>query len=195
MIVSETSSFTPIPAGAYPAVCVRVIDLGTQEGKYGAKRKVMLTWEVPEVTVEDAFGAAKPSLISSTYTASLSAKASLRLVLESWRGKKFTAEELKGFDLKNVLGAGCYLSVIHSDDGAYANVGSVMPLPKGHKVEPVNPLIHMDLDNFDLNEFDKLSDKMREKIRLSPEYKAATGETPSPSSGPVAYDMDDDIPF
>ena len=70
-------------------------------------------------------------------------KASLRKDLESWRGQPFTKEELKGFDLKNILGASCQLQVVHnvSDGKTYANIAAVMGLPKGVKGgEPENDL-------------------------------------------------------
>ncbi|MHA1379626.1 MAG: hypothetical protein ACTSRG_14730 [Candidatus Helarchaeota archaeon] len=47
---------------------------------------------------------------------SLHAKATMRKFLESWRGKKFTKEELEGFDLQKILGKPCQLQIIHSDD-------------------------------------------------------------------------------
>jgi len=38
-------------------------------------------------------------MISKRYTMSLGEQSTLRKDLESWRGKKFTPEELQGFDL------------------------------------------------------------------------------------------------
>ena len=198
MIVSETGpAFEPIPEGSYTATCIRVIDMGTQTGAYGPKRKVLVTWEVPEHEVEDAYGDKKPGLISQTYTASLSDKANLRRDLESWRGKKFTAEELKGFDLASVLGAGCLLGVVHNDsDGkTYANISSILALPKGMpRAAPVHDLVNFDLDSFNREAFDALSDKMREKISATPEYLAATGQTAKHDTSP-GFAHDDEIPF
>ena len=65
-------------------------------------------WELPgeEIEIE---GEMKPRAISETYTNSLGEKANLRKMLENWRGRAFTQEEMDGFDLRNVLG----LSLIH----------------------------------------------------------------------------------
>jgi hypothetical protein len=68
------------------------------------------------------------------YTLSLHEKANLRRELETWRGKKFTAEEGEGFDLEKLLGANCQLQVIHNekDDGTvYANVQAIVPAGRG----------------------------------------------------------------
>ena len=58
-------------------------------------------------------GEMKPRAISETYTNSLGEKANLRKMLENWRGRAFTQEEMDGFDLRNVLGKACMISVVH----------------------------------------------------------------------------------
>jgi hypothetical protein len=110
----------PVPAGVHHAVCYAVIDLGTQDPgnpQFRASRKVMILWELPHETIDTQDGP-KPRIISSEYTASIGKKATLRSVLESWRGKPFTADELNGFDLKNILGANCQLNIVHKQGKA-----------------------------------------------------------------------------
>lgn len=203
MIVSSSGGdFKPIPEGNYIAVCVRVIDLGTQmtsfKGADSLKRKVLIAWEVPEVEV-DWEGEKQPALVMSSYTASLHDKANLRQHLEAWRGRRFTDDELKGFDLKNVLGKGCQIQVLHSEDGAYANVKAIMALPKGSaSPAPIHPLINFDLDAFSEGVYETLSDKLKGKIAQSPEYKQATGQAPIKSEAgfeSFTHDLDDEIPF
>jgi len=206
MIVSSTGGdFKPIPEGTYIATCVRVIDLGTQittfQGADKLQRKVLIAWEVPDEMVEFD-GERRPALIMQRYTASLSDKATLRKHLEAWRGRRFTEDELKGFDLKNVLGKACQLQVLHSENGAYANVAAIMAVPKGMPAPDVHhPLVHFSLDEgeFSVGIFDGLSDKLKAQIASSPEYKARTGQTPDrPSHRPredFSADLDDEIPF
>ena len=64
---------------------------------------------------------------------SLSEKANLRKDLESWRGKAFTAEELKGFDIEKLIGVNAMASIIHNQSGdrTYANISSISKLMKG----------------------------------------------------------------
>ena len=145
LIAKETggsaSSFDPVAAGMHAARCVGVIDLGTQESydkAFQPKRQVLLTWEIPGERIdieEDGKTVSKPRFISNSYTLSLGGMANLRKMLDGWRGRAFTAQELAGWDLFNILGAPCLLNVTHktSKDGTktYANVTSVNPLPKG----------------------------------------------------------------
>lgn len=199
MIVSSTGEgFKPVPEGTYVATCIRVIDLGTQvtsfQGADKLQRKVLVCWEIPEERVEFD-GKEGPALIMKRYTASLSDRANLRKDLEAWRGRRFTDEELKGFDLSQLLGHSCQIQVLHSTDGQFANIQSIMAMPKGSsKRTPENPLINVDLDKFDQSQFDKVSEKLQALIKASPEYKAAMGEGPA-YSAPHTYDLNDDIPF
>ena len=126
------TSFTPCPEGLHQAVCVDVVDLGVVKGQFGEKHKVAIRWQV-DVTDERG----RRYELSKWYTLSLHEKANLRKDLECWRGRKFTEEELKGFDLEKLLGANCQLQVIHnvSDEGkTYDNVQAIVPhnskLPK-----------------------------------------------------------------
>lgn len=129
---ASNPDFIPAPAGAHAAVCVDVVDLGMLEVTYGNKKKsqhkIRIVWQIAEMMADY-----KPYLVSRRYTNSLHEKASLRKDLESWRGKPFTEAELNGFDLENLLGAACYVNVIHNvkDGDTFANVTSIMRLPKG----------------------------------------------------------------
>jgi len=133
-IIAKASgaNFIPAPPGAHAAVCVDVVDLGMLEVSFGGKtkqqHKVRIVWQIEEVRADN-----KPFSVSKRYTLSLHEKAALRKDLESWRGKAFTAEELEGFDLEMLLSKAALLNVIQQtrDNSTYANVASIMRLPKG----------------------------------------------------------------
>lgn len=119
------SKFTPAPEGLHQAVCVDVHDLGMVKTAWGDKAKVLLIWQLDAL---DETG--RRFQIRQQYTLSLSEKANLRRDLECWRGRKFTDEELQGFDLEKLLGANCQLQVVHnlSDEGrVFANVQAIVP--------------------------------------------------------------------
>lgn len=209
MIVSSTGGdFKPIPEGAYIATCVRLIDLGTQvttfQGADKLQRKVLVAWEVPDEMVEFN-GEQQPAMIVQRYTASLSDKANLRKHLEAWRGRRFTEDELRGFDLKNVLGKPCQIQVVHAEAGGntYANIAAIMALPKGTPAPEVHhPMVNFSLDEGEFSEgiYDGLSDKLKTLIAGSPEYKARTGQAVQTSPGQkpredFSADLDDEIPF
>lgn len=199
--------FAITPEGTYIARCYKIIDLGTQKGSeaYGGKEqhKVMISWELldKDVKMEDG----RPFSVSQFYTMSLHEKATLRKDLEAWRGKKFTDDELAGFDLKNVLGVYCMLQVVHSPDGKYANVNAIMSY-KGDKPEEVNPNVSFDLDEPDMQVFDTFGDGLKAKIMASPEWqmlqrkaeapvvKEASEQFPADDFGNEPVNLDD-IPF
>lgn len=122
--------FKPAPEGLHPAVCVDVVDKGMVTGQFGTQHKIQLRWQLEERDSESG----KRFMVVSTYTASLNEKATLRKVLESWRGRKFTADELEKFDLETLVGANCQIQIAHNiKDGGrtYANVQAIVRAAKG----------------------------------------------------------------
>lgn len=178
MILSDNgnTSFEQPPTGSHAARCIAIIDLGTQrstyEGEAQIKRQVIVRWELPTELMTTGDFQGKPFTVSKFYTASLHEKSGLRKDLASWRGRDFTVEELKGFDLKSVLGKACMLAVGLSEKGK-AKVTSVMGLPKGMVVpNQVNPSVHFSLDANEFKEetFDALPKGFKEMIVASPEH-------------------------
>jgi len=195
--------FKKVPAGAHFAICNMVVDCGLQEGFSGKpQHKIYLRWEVPDerVTYEkDDKQIEGPCSIGCMYTLSLSEKANLRKVLENWRGKPFTQEELKGFDITNVLGKPCQIQVTHetANGKTYANVTAVMIYSKDQReraktARAENPLLAFSLSEPDAEVYAKLPNWLREKIdgRLEKPNESL------PSSGQAVDDeFSDDIPF
>lgn len=177
--ISETGgkgTFEMAPEGTTIGICYQIIDMGTQktnwDGEENHKRKVQIGWELPREPMTDG----RPFVVQKPYTISLHEKASLRRDLEAWRGRAFTAEELRGFDIAKLLGKACTLTITHThkENGkTYANVKSVSGVIKGTVVpELVNRPIQLSLNprEFDKAVYDTLSDWMRAKIAMSPEF-------------------------
>jgi hypothetical protein len=113
--------------GIYQGTCYSIVDMGTTDQEYkGVKNKktrVHLSFEIthaldPEnnpITMEDG----RPFGVFKTYTASLFEAARLRQDLESWRGKRFTEQELKGFDISNLIGCTARIEVVIFDLDVY----------------------------------------------------------------------------
>ena len=126
--------------------------------------------------------------IGCFYTASLSEKANLRRDLEGWRGRAFTPEELKGFDVFNVLGVPCQVTVTHNDKGK-ARVVSVSGWPKGvEKPKAENPLVKFSDDEGNM---DDLPEWLKEMV-LGQVKKDDSGVD---EKNPPPADFDDTIPF
>lgn len=196
--------FKKVPPGAHFAICNMVVDCGLQEG-FGGKpqHKVYLRWEVPDERVsyeKDGKEIEGPCSIGCMYTLSLSEKANLRKTLENWRGKPFTAQELQGFDITNVLGKCCQIMVTHETKGAntYANVNGVMGTSKDQKdrvakAKAENPLVTFSLDDYNEQTFQALPNWLKEKI--SNRLSEPTDPLPSTGATNRNDEFDDDIPF
>ena len=179
LTISEntTTDYTPPEAGTFAARCASLIDLGTQtsvwEGEEKRAHKVLISFEVLDTDNRRSDGS--PHLVSKRFTASLHAKAGLRKFLESWRGRPFTAEELAGFDLKAVVGLTCLVGIVHEAKGdkVYANLSSVMKLPKGMPA-PAGEIVPVSFDMAapDWQVFAGLSSRLQAQIAESPEFIA-----------------------
>ncbi len=129
IIASSGGDFELAPEGLHSGVCVDVIDLGMEDSDWGVRHMVQLRWQIEAIRQDG-----KRHLLYRKLTLSLNERATLRQVLETWRGKRFTADELKGFDLEKLIGANCQLQIIHTtkEDGrTFANVNAVLPPMKG----------------------------------------------------------------
>lgn len=194
LIASEKSGWTIelIPEGVHIARCVSVIDLGTQLTTFEKKEKevhqVRFEFEFPNLTYtfEDKDTKVEKTVtkvMGTTFSVSLNSKAKMRKFLESWRGKKFTEEELKWFNLWKVLWQVCQIQIIHSEDGKYANIENALPLMKWISV----PETDRELMTFSILEdtkgkpiwfnedsFEKLPEWLQNKIMESKEMKVIT---------------------
>lgn len=212
----SNKEFKPTPEGSHMAVCFRVIDLGTQRWEYQGEpqigRKVLIGWELhgeaddgTPLKTDDG----QPLAVSKTYTLSLGKKANLRADLESWRGRAFQEQELKGFDIGALLGQPCMVTIKHQvkGDKTYANVATVSKFPaalKDHKPKAVNKLQLFDVMEFDREMYDALPEWIRKQIdscverNAKPQSAAAAGQNAgraAAAAGSGFDDMDDDIPF
>ena len=207
---SGGGDFKKVPPGAYIGRCYSLIDLGTQltSGQYGEKlqHKIRIAWELfgedengePLTVLVD--GKEMPMTISKSYTMSLHEKAGLRKDLAAWRGKDFTDEEAKGFDVAKLIGAYCMVNATTSETNGktYTNVAGLTPLPgalKNAKPAQVHANVIFDLDAPDMTVFSTFHEKLQDAIKKSPEWaqskrKAGSGFDDMPS------DLEEDsIPF
>ena len=179
-VIKESDGFKQVAAAVYPARCVRLIGLGTQRGEWAGKPtkkiQVLISFELPTELIPDGEFAGQPYMVSRFYTSSLGEKANLRKHLISWRGRDFTPEELQGFDMSNIVGKPCMVSIIHNAKGK-ATVDSVMALPKGMTVpQQVNESLIFNIFQWDQDIFDGLSDGIKGIIMKSDEYKFMHGD-------------------
>lgn len=177
------SNYEPIAQGNYVARCYSMIHIGTVDetvqGVLKHLNKVRISWELPtELKVFKEENGEQPQVISKEFTLSMHEKSNLRAVLKNWRGKDFTEDEAKEFDIEKLIGAPCMLNITHktSKDGSkvYAEIGSVSTMPKGLTCpEQINPSFVFTYEIFNEEIFNRLPDFMRNKMITSDEYKQA----------------------
>ena len=218
MVVKESGGGERVrpPDGLHKARCICVVDLGTHINQYvkdpKPQRKVLVQWELPEELYEfTEENGEEPFIVSKEYTASLSEKANLRKDLESWRSKSFTKEEREGFDLKNLIGVACQLTLITKTAKASGNerteVSTIVPIGKKTKVpkQITESMYFVIGDGADEEpgteeEFDALLEWMQKKIQDSPEgshygQKKKVKEAVDEMTEEADEEAEDDLPF
>lgn len=211
---SGGGNFKRVPSGVHIGRCYSLIDLGTQltSGQFGEKmqHKIRIGWELfgedengAPLTV-DVDGREMPMVISKNYTVSLHEKANLRKELGQWRGRDFTEEEAKAFDISKLVGAYCMVNVTTSETNGktYSNVAGLTPIPsalKNAKPEGVHAIIKFDLDAPDMVVFNTFHQQLQDTIKKSPEWarhhRGAGEESQDRGHDEGAMVGEDEIPF
>lgn len=210
--VENKGSFEPCPAGLHLARCYRLVDMGTQRSEYQGQvkfsRMVMISWEIHGSDDEGnplLMDNGKPFSIAQWYNLSWAETAKLRKHLQSWRGKPFSQEEMRRFDLKNILGAWCMINVVQteSDGKVKSKLDSIAPVPGAIKTRGfpagVNDELCFQLSDPNWEIYESLGQNLKAKIAESPEFQKLkkTSTSDYDDSQPVAVDTsdDDEIPF
>jgi hypothetical protein len=180
-------------AGATVGVLYSLVDLGHQKTNWDNQEKwtpkVRLTFELPDQTDEyeveekgKVTKVQKPMVVSIEQTRSLGEKASLRKLLEQWRGQTFTSKELQAFSLKNLLGKPAMLTLIHktSQQGRqYCAIAGASKLPKGMTApaKTANEQLYYEIEQGEGGQFNDMPDWLQEKIRASKEFATSAGKS------------------
>ena len=192
---SGGGNYVQAPPGVHPAICYSVVDLGTQEktweGKTWDSHQVFISWELPTQMFEFD-GVTKPIAMSGFYTVSLHEKANLRIMLEGWRSKGFSSEELKGFNIKDILEKPCLMNVIEKD--GKAKIGSVMPADDGAKsFTQFNDTLYFSFEE-GLEIPGNIPEGIKNIIRKAKEFDEGT-DWDAMRKGEPAIHGEDNIPF
>ena len=205
----KESNFVRIlpPAGMKSAVCCDVVYRGKKFDQKWDKEKEevsihwMLTETIPtdvwidpkgnEVPVPELL-AGKQFIVSEWYTFSLGEKANLRRDLNAWRGKALTDEEAAAFNLQNLVGVRCVLTIGYNEGRngkTYANVNAVAPLQLPFEPVTIDP------------DYKRIADRppregQQATSSTEPMQPATAGGPPPDLSAPDdAHFKDDDLPF
>lgn len=198
------------PADTVLMQCVDVVALGKRPETFGGKDKGLVSKCAIVFRSTEKREDGTHFDLSREFTISTGPRASLRAMLESWRGQPYT-EDWPNVPLHQMVGVWALVTVIHrpSKDGSktYANIGSVVPVPK-----PMRQHLPT-LPQYDRAEW--WSERVAKYASEAAQYLAANGTpTPAPSKptgkpAPVpvlpdpedtedyagGFDDDDSLPF
>ena len=152
MIASDNGGqvIPKLEGGVYTAISSAIIDLGLQTSEKFQKtqRKFMMIWTIKGEEVE-INGEKLLRTMSKEYSFSLNEKSTLRKDLQAWRGKVFTDEELRGFNLINILNKACQLQIILEEKNGkqYNNIAGIMSVPKGTVIDELQNTYHFDIED------------------------------------------------
>jgi hypothetical protein len=180
-------------AGATVGVLFSIVDMGHLETNWDNQKKwtpkVRFAFELPDQMDEyevvengKTTKVQKPMVVSIEQTRSLGEKASLRKLLEQWRGQTFTSKELQAFSLKNLLGKPAMLTLIHktSQQGRqYCAIAGASKLPKGMKApaNTTNAQMYYEIEQGEGGQFSEMPEWLQDKIRASKEFATAAGKS------------------
>lgn len=208
--------YTEIPHDDYLGVCVGWINYGTTINKFGSKvNESVLFFELPDVQQELDDGN-KQSMIIRTfeYNTTWGGKtrpSNLRKMLEAWRRKPLTDEELASFDFDRLKFAPAELTVgkaVTADGNEYNKIFAINKW-KGDKPDPTKLRSEWRMFDWDLVKTKQQADTLmgdwedwiQERIRESHEYQAFGGasapqQAQAPTQGANVPPLDDDdVPF
>jgi len=219
--VSQTEN-TPrapiLPASSYMARLYMLVDLGTHPAEYKndktgqmetkRRRKVRLGFEIPSETADFGKGKPEPYTIGRDYSRSFGSAdkpSALLQDIQAWRGKPFTVDELKAFDLTKLVGVAALIGVTHQKAKAghdYAKLHSIGKPPKEMVCPPavLQPLVYS-IEQGSGGCFNQLPKFVQENIMQSDEWKetiaGAAASAPAAHATPVAGApaVEDDCPF
>ena len=190
--------------GMHNVVCCQIVDFGTHDKEWQGKiigkvNKVNFGFEFVDVKLESENGTYSP-IWGAQFTNSLGKKANLRSLLEGWRGKPFTDEEAKGFDLSKLIGLSCVL-VIQPNSKGNPKIQAIAKAPAPFQGEREPREFWVEKGCFDADIPDWMPEWMKEEVQNCYEFTDGfdfdkQGEPePLPSEHEEEEIEDDDIPF
>lgn len=141
-IPGEGGGFTKelITPGAHHAVCCQIHNVGYQmyQGKVSLSPKAIVIFEVDQKMTGGKM-AGQPMVISESYGMYMAEGSKLRKALEGWRGRPYSAEDLKSFSLGIIHRRPCTLLIAHEkrkDLTMKAKIMAILPA-QGPGWEPI----------------------------------------------------------
>lgn len=176
----------PCPTGRHKALLVHIEKFGIEVHEtYGPKDNIGLIFQVETL---DEKG--KRYIIRAKVTNLISSKSKLGGWLEHWRTKKFTKDELQGFDLSVLVDKTCYLDLVVSDDGQWSNIFTISHAAKDETLDYVVDERITDWVKEDMMRRERLEKEEVEKAKSTGDRAKDLDDSDS-----VKGEEEDDLPF
>jgi len=168
--------------GIHIARLVQILDYGEQVDNYApdGRAKVEFVWELLEEHDLHVFNEDKgeqPLLVDRKFGNTIGKGSAMLKCIEEMLGRKWGKDE----ELDSLLGTMCQMNIALIESGDYMNVEikSLMPLGKDQakkKYPSYTDQFVLDLDNFDVDNFDLLPQYKKDNIAKSPQGAAAIAD-------------------
>jgi hypothetical protein len=174
------------PPGLHRAVCFTVVDLGTQNTKFGPKHQGYIAWELPQTLNSQK----QPFTVGKFYSLIDAPGSTLRKDLEAWYGRTFADGAIANLDLvAELIGRPGVVNITHKPNAQgqmRSNVVALAPARKDTRQTTDAETLVFGFDGeFDWTTFDKIPEFLRNRIIESPEYQEATAVPFPPSPEPA----------
>lgn len=150
--------FTPVPEGVHLAVCKHeglCLVTSPQFSKHpdGKLLKQRYIFQIEENVPGKDFRFE----VRATFGPVMGKKSKQRAFIESWLGRSLDDKAASEFDSKFMLNRACQINVIHVESGGkmYANISTIMPLPKGIPTPPFTVEYYSKDGERDLDRWDR----------------------------------------
>lgn len=194
--IGGNGDFKVVEEGTHFARWTQLIDIGTQQSEFGAKRTVLAGFEI--LDDEPLKEGERPQMVWQRLNWSMNEKAKLRSYVHAVIGKKLTDDDAASYDVVALVekAAPCQVQVVHNEKNGktYANIANITGVPKGMKPGPARgEVVVFDLDSPDDDLFTGFSENLKKQIEASPEWKAL-GPTKTKAT-PSKQQEDEELPF
>ena len=197
IVKDKGGDFKVLDEGTHLAICNAVVDIGLQNTVWDSQQEnVWLRFEVPAERIQyikDGEEIDEPMTIWTRYNKTLNKKATLRKDLDAWRGRNFSEDELQGFDLFNLVGKPCLITVVHNQPGdrIYANISAIAKVMKDQEI-PGQELESICFSPNDTDQYENVPEWLQEKFDNRVELEELVEE---PAANDDFEDDLDELPF
>lgn len=207
--------FTEIEEGEYLGVCVAWINFGKREDTFTVagkqqttiKNESILYFELPEVVRETDDGQVPMIVKTIPYNTTWGGrtKSNLRKLLEAWRVKELTPEEIECFEFERLKYAHAKLVVGPAKDKHHRDYNKIHSITKwrGEKLDESKIHHKWRMFDWDLIKSKEQADAtmadwedfIKERIQASHQYQAFLQNVPGAEQEKFEAPSDDDVPF